>query len=163
MTNIFRIGFFGTFLLAIYYLVALFCYLPDDSTMHSKSAMEGACFSYLLGQSFISIAFFVLVVIGNPQNLTGVGKRKKNRLEEDVILDDLEESTVDPLEVTQKQEVQFVRGINFMNIAPTLVLFFLLWFWTNDLLIIVLTIPWAIIQGLISFLFMFVKDDSDIE
>ena len=159
MTNLFKIGFLGTFLLAIYYLGALFCYLPDDSEMHSKSAMGEACYFYLLGQLFISVSFFVFVIIGNPQNLTGVGKRKKRLLEEDVILDALEEPAVNPLEGTQRQDVQFVRGINFMNIAPTLVLFFLLCLWTDDLLIIVLTIPWAIIQGIIGFLFMFVKDD----
>ena len=162
MNYLFKIGFLGSLLLAIYYLGALFCYLPDDSEMHSKSAMEAACYFYLLGQLFISISFFVLVIIGNPQHLTGVGQRKKRLLEEDVILDELEESTVNPLEGTQKQDVQFVRGINFINIAPTFVLFFLLWYWTDDLLIIVLTIPWAIIQGLIGFLLMFVKDDSDI-
>ena len=53
MTNLFKIGFLSAFLLAIYYLGALFCYLPDDSEMHSKSAMEGACYFYLLVQLFI--------------------------------------------------------------------------------------------------------------
>jgi len=39
----------------------------------------------------------------------------------------------------------------------------LLWLWIDDTLIIVLTIPWAIIQGLIGFLFLFIKEDTHVE
>jgi len=163
MTQLFKIGFFITFLLAIYYLGALFCYLPNDSSMYSKTAMESACFIYLLGQLFLSVAFFILVIIGNPQILVGVEKRKKQVLQEDIILDESEAFIISPLERTQRQEVQFVRGINFVNIVPNIVLFFLLWLWIDDTLIIVLTIPWAIIQGLIGFLFLFIKEDTHVE
>lgn len=161
MTYLFKIGFLGTVLLAIYYLVALFLYLPNNSDLHSKSSMEWACQYYLLGQLFLSVAFLILGIIGNPKILEGVPKRKKRMQEDDVILDELEAPAINPLEETERQDVQFVRGIHFVNIVPTMVLFFLLCLWQNDTLIIVLTIPWAIIQGIIGFLFMFVKDDID--
>jgi hypothetical protein len=163
MNYLFKIGFLNTFLLAIYYLGALFCYLPSDSGMHNKSSMEWACYYYLLGQSFISLTFFILVIIDNPKILVGIPKRKKQKWEEDVILDELEIPASNLLEATEKQDIQFVRGIHFLNIVPNIVLLFLLCLWRDDLLIIVLAIPLAIIQGMIGFLFMFVKADTPSE
>lgn len=163
MRHLFKIGFLSTFLLAIYYLGALFCYLPNDSDIHSKSSMTWACYYYLLGQSFISITFFILVIIDNPKFLVGISKPKKQLLENDIILDELEVPAVNPLEATQKQDIQFVRGIHFVNIVPNIVLLFLLCLWRDNTLIIVLAIPWAIIQGIVGFLFMFVKGDFKAE
>lgn len=160
MKYLFKIGFLSTFLLAIYYLGALFYYLPNDSSMHSKSSMSWACYYYLLGQLFISIALFILVIIDNPKILVGIPKRKKHTLEEDVILDALEEPAVNPLEATQKQDIQFVRGIHFLNIVPNIVLLFLLLLWKGDMLIVVLAVPLSIIQGIMGFLFMFVGESS---
>lgn len=163
MNYLFKIGFLSTFLLAIYYLGALFCYLPSDSGMQNGSSIEWACYYYLLGQSFISLAFFILVIIDNPKILVGISKRKKQQWEEDEILDELEILAKNPLEATEKQEIQFVRGIHFVNIVPNIVLLFLLWLWRGDPLVIVLAIPLAIIQGIIGFLFMFVKADDSSE
>lgn len=162
-TYFFKIGFLVTFLLAIYYIVALFFYLPNDSASYSKNSMELACYYYLLIQLFVSVALLVLVIVGNSQVLTGIPKQNRNHLREELILDELEAPINDPLAAVKRTDIQFVRGLNFMNIVPTATLFFLLWLWRNDTLVIVLTLVWAIIQGLLGFIMMFVKEDINDE
>lgn len=158
MTKLFKLVFLATFVLVVNYLITLWSIVTNSKIimLSREGTSAEACCHYLLTQIGLSIACFVLVIVGNPNILPIRHHNTTIRGDGELILDDLEQPRRDTLTKAERQNIQFLRGINFINILTSLIFFFLLWLWQDDTLIIVLTIPWAIVQGVFSFIVLFV-------